>query len=67
MKLIQFNNKPLLIDSKKEPKTPEDAIEIYSEYLKRDVFNAGLLYGFLIGMVLSVFTLITLVKIISTQ
>lgn len=67
MKLIQFNNKPLLIDSKKEPKTSEDAIEIYSEYLKRDVFNAGLLYGFLIGMVLSVFTIITLIKIISTQ
>lgn len=53
MKLVQFNNEPLLIDTNKEAKTPEEAVEIYSEYLQRDVFNFGLMAGIIIGVVVT--------------
>lgn len=53
MKLIQFNNEPLLVNTNKEPKSSEETIEIYSKYLKRNVFNYGLITGFIVGVVIT--------------
>lgn len=62
MKLIQFDSKPLLIGSKKEPKTSDEALEIYSEYLKNDVFNLGLAAGIIIGVVVTFLGCILYIK-----